>query len=802
MTKTKLHLLLCLIIIAVPLSTGFTSAESTAIKPLVLHIGIWALLIGWAWGFLSDKNRQLIWTPVISGWILWILWLIFTYLYSPYRWSGQEFLLNQISFGTLFFLTLQTIRSEKFARHALSTIFILFGLSAAYGLTLYYGLSPFPWQRALVNRPPATFGNPVHFSGFLILTLSIIATLTMHKRTVVNRVLYGLVCIMGLVALTLTQTRLAWLIAMTQIIILTIYYLRRRIPTLLFALTLTLGSFAALFLYFEKFRQRMLLLLDLENPAYGERLHIWKAAFEMARQNIWIGNGGGMFRILLPEYRDPSYRLDQFANVVHHAHNEYLEIVVNHGVIGLALFLSLLCVAGWGLRRAYRTDDNTFRKKIVFAIFIGMAGFLIINMANVNFQNISTPMIFWIIAALGVGLSYRERDPSKGAGSRITKIRAYVRPIRYMLIPIGILGLAILLWFDGSRYLSRQDVRMGNDAFYLQKKYRAATHYYESALRLDPYDPETLYQLGYAYLKQDDVESALGAYDRLDEILPNFSEINFYRGECYRLLKDTTRAVAAYKIAMQKTQDGKNCYRYGLFLMESDRETEGIEALKKAIPYFLTELTRYSNDRKQITSDLQKAYELLWTYYVGDQKDFDPSFLKFLQETAYLVGDTQTQPHFYLGKAHMLLQDWDEAIHQFEIVSRHQPNNVYVLTTLGRLYTTTGQRPTETMAYLQRAIELQPQVKPFIMPDLISANIALGDSAAVEKQLREFRRSTKEDENTDRLINSYLLELAFAYSLDHQWRIQQVKKKLRPYAAADTLISKKLKGITKSFEEN
>jgi putative inorganic carbon (hco3(-)) transporter len=66
------------------------------------------------------------------------------------------------------------------------------------------------------------------------------------------------------------------------------------------------------------------------NYAIVERLAHWQAALSMARQNFWLGVGFGNY-----ENAYPDYRLINWHEALGHAHNYYLNIWAEAGIIGL-----------------------------------------------------------------------------------------------------------------------------------------------------------------------------------------------------------------------------------------------------------------------------------------------------------------------------------------------------------------------------------------------------------------------------------------------------------------------------------
>lgn len=74
--------------------------------------------------------------------------------------------------------------------------------------------------------------------------------------------------------------------------------------------------------------------ITIANYATLERLAFWQAALDMARDSLWIGIGIGNYEIVYPEYA-----LLNWPQALGHAHNYYLNILAETGVVGLGSYL-------------------------------------------------------------------------------------------------------------------------------------------------------------------------------------------------------------------------------------------------------------------------------------------------------------------------------------------------------------------------------------------------------------------------------------------------------------------------------
>jgi O-antigen ligase len=94
--------------------------------------------------------------------------------------------------------------------------------------------------------------------------------------------------------------------------------------------------------------------VDINDANYAvlERLAHWQAAMGMARDNLWLGVGFGNYE---PAYAD--YALINWPAPLGHAHNYYLNLLAETGIIGLAAYLLLWTAVFWQTIRLLRKLD-------------------------------------------------------------------------------------------------------------------------------------------------------------------------------------------------------------------------------------------------------------------------------------------------------------------------------------------------------------------------------------------------------------------------------------------------------------
>jgi len=206
-------------------------------------------------------------------------------------------------------------------------------------------------------------------------------------------------------ALLMSWSRGAWLGFAAAFVLMNLTHSRQTaalftLLCLLIASGLLLGSFqvlpqsivrrfTALLPYLRVFDVRGVKLTDANYPVV-ERMAHWQAAWGMFNDRPWLGVGIGNYE---PVY--PAYALQGWPLALGHAHNYYLNIAAEAGLIGLAAYLVLWGAAFWHAFRVIRVAQGYWR-----GIAVGILGVLTHLSVHNFFDNLYVHNMYLHVAIL------------------------------------------------------------------------------------------------------------------------------------------------------------------------------------------------------------------------------------------------------------------------------------------------------------------------------------------------------------------------------------------------------------------
>ncbi|MBN1567885.1 MAG: O-antigen ligase family protein [Acidobacteria bacterium] len=141
--------------------------------------------------------------------------------------------------------------------------------------------------------------------------------------------------------------------------------------------------------------------LSQEREANSDRVAMWRDAWKMIRENAWFGQGLGMFQWTYQAYE--TVNPDKPAR---YAHNDYLQILIETGIVGLGLLLWFF-VAVWRVAVKNLRDSHD---PLVKGIGLATIGALTaIALQEITDFGLYIPGVA-VVASLIVGLNLRARS--------------------------------------------------------------------------------------------------------------------------------------------------------------------------------------------------------------------------------------------------------------------------------------------------------------------------------------------------------------------------------------------------------
>jgi O-antigen ligase len=326
--------------------------------------------------------------------------------------------IRHCSMVALLFSVLALTTSASRLRGLLILVLFVGFLEALYGLLLYFGgdeLGLWSPGQAQVTVS-GTYVNQNHFAGLLEVTIPVGLGLLLSawpereelsgRRSIVRSSLnfvHGqraviLFCVLIMTAaLIMTESRGGTgALAVGVIVAVSIAAWKKGVRArelVLGMMAVALAATAILWIGSGRFSEK------LQATGFtSDRGDLREISYRMVGDNPLLGTGLGTYRWVFPGYKD-----ERFGSYFYeHAHNDFLEILSEQGIIGfslLAVGLSLIFVR---VVRAYGRRRDPLVRGALFASIAGCASLMVHGIVDFNFHIPANASYFFVLLGLGV----------------------------------------------------------------------------------------------------------------------------------------------------------------------------------------------------------------------------------------------------------------------------------------------------------------------------------------------------------------------------------------------------------------
>jgi hypothetical protein len=143
---------------------------------------------------------------------------------------------------------------------------------------------------------------------------------------------------------------------------------------------------------------------DLERPAESPRLRLWADAVHLSAEAPAVGTGLGSFGFVYP-----LVRTIRMPVTFTHAESDWAQLLLDTGVIGLALAGALAVALGLALLRGVRGARSPWNRTLALAGLVALVGAVVQGMGNFNLVVTSNAVYLGIALAMALGPEPRSR---------------------------------------------------------------------------------------------------------------------------------------------------------------------------------------------------------------------------------------------------------------------------------------------------------------------------------------------------------------------------------------------------------
>ena len=540
----------------------------------------------------------------------------------------------------LFFIIINNIKEKLQFNSLIKILFLTSTIISIFTLMHYYGVD-LTYLKAYSDIV-SPIGNKNLISNYLATIFPIIFSYYLLEDTRKNKIIYYLILSICYTTIIICQTRSIWIGIFLTLMIGIFLFIKYKLSFNIFRknnkwLILLFVTFTVITVIFStenilnKSRittvQKMASIYEDNFSSINERLFIWRATTDMIKEKPLFGSGIGSFKINYLYYQakifeDNNEYLKYWMYTLD-AHNEYLQIGAELGLVGLLIFLYMMYIFYSLFLQYIKKEKNIKNQIIALGLIGGITIYLFDCMFSFPFRIPALGTTFFTI--LGLTFIYTKNTFISENVKEKNIIILKIKKPKYNIIFSAIMIIAMILAIDClvlRPYLAEINYGKGRIQS-MEGNYNTALPYLEYGEKLDPFNGRILLDLGDIYYKFNMYNESIKYFNKAKKYS---SDVINYRnlGMCYLQTGDYIESEKNLKYAIFLDPKFIKAYFNLGFLYYLQKEYDmSIEQWNNVL---------------SIEPDYEKSYIIF--YYLGmaySAKDINAKALEYFLEALRLV---------------------------------------------------------------------------------------------------------------------------------------------------------------------
>lgn len=154
--------------------------------------------------------------------------------------------------------------------------------------------------------------------------------------------------------------------------------------------------------------ERLKSIFTFSNASSLDRRVIWQAALRMIQDKPFFGHGLSTFMGIFPKYGKDYFYLKQ--GIIPYAHNCYLQIAAETGIVGLLSFLGIIGTFLIHTVASLRNMKDRFSHAVLAGISAGIIVTLVHSLVDTNLYSLQLSVLFWVMLGVNAGIQSNLKD--------------------------------------------------------------------------------------------------------------------------------------------------------------------------------------------------------------------------------------------------------------------------------------------------------------------------------------------------------------------------------------------------------
>jgi len=348
-------------------------------------------LLFWVIGMLVMRRFQLMRTPLnipIAAFL--VAAAIGVVMAVDFKHSLKGYM--TLGWISIFFLFVNNVKDETQFKRLIRILILITTIAGAYAIFQHFARIDFFGNVKYLPRSTGFFNSPMTFGNYVLLVLPVVFGLSFYSNTRKEKRWLQLSGLIILTAIIFSYTRGVWFGLIGGLIFMAILRSKRLLLSVVAGIMVC--SLFLVILPSSRFTQRVMGTFNSGRPV-GDRIYFLKGSLRIIRDYPITGIGWEGFRIVYPEYKP-----DEGRQLVSHAHNNFVDVAVDSGLLGLGIFIWLLVTIYKVGFHIFKELEDGYFKGIAWGFLGSLTAFLIAGLSQYNFGDSEVVMLFYFLLGM------------------------------------------------------------------------------------------------------------------------------------------------------------------------------------------------------------------------------------------------------------------------------------------------------------------------------------------------------------------------------------------------------------------
>ncbi len=638
LTKQRLtaipQYVLILGLVVLPLVLSTTTLDPV-LAPRYTYLGVWLVLL--AGGQLMFKSKSLSLFKYTWPFLVFIALEALSLFNANTPSEGWVVLLRDAGLFIFMIVVVRLSQADNSIAVISKAMVLVNAIIGSYGLYQLLTINALMDETRLYEII-STLGHRNLFASALVLTLPFVIFSAWRKKGI-WRWMSLVVFVQASFLIFVLESRTVWLAYFAFILSYPIWilvekliqYFSPRVWRSLFVALLVMGVSAFSWVYFanERFEGKGQELtselgLDAENKenfTIDERVMLWKGTLRMIWNEDLGGVGAGNWKIMFPAYGSDIWRARQGMVQFQRPHNDYLWVLSETGILGLAAYLScFILILFYGLKAVSNHRLDQKQRVMIRLLLSGVLAYLLVAFFSFPRERIFHQVVLYTLFGLLISLN----GPAVSSNRYFSKIS----------IVLGLVLGGMVIWVGANWWQGEKVVRKINEARAIGD-WKGLLGQYSKVegnrfYKMDAVSVPLSFYSGLAYLNLEKYPKSQSEFTNAYNLHPNNIHVINNMANIYFLQGEADSALVFYKKALRvspKYLDGALNLMAAYFNLNQIEEAYAV--LRKYEVVFRVDSPNHSGIQSYRLAILKaKKYEIL----LNENDEQLRNYLEFLTE--------------------------------------------------------------------------------------------------------------------------------------------------------------------------